>query len=147
MSHAHATLGVSAPHLNYICPAGANVKLLCTQRGAALHPNDVLRTRWLFTQHSDQHCTGQQGPRGIVFSAHSHVNHSVPPGLHFGSTEKNFWMFLENVTYADQGRYCCVIIDLIVDHKHRSPVQRPHSHILLHVTPRKDIKLICMNVQ
>ncbi|XP_041803011.1 V-type immunoglobulin domain-containing suppressor of T-cell activation [Chelmon rostratus] len=139
MSHAHSTLSVSAPHLYYTCPEGATVKLVCSQRGAALHPADVLKHSWLFTPHSDQHCTGRMGPRHITFSnSHSHGNHSLPPGLQFGSAELNFWVVLQNVTHADQGRYCCMLLDFQVEHKHSSLVQRPHSHIVLQVTPRRN---------
>uniref|UniRef100_A0A671XI17 V-set immunoregulatory receptor n=1 Tax=Sparus aurata TaxID=8175 RepID=A0A671XI17_SPAAU len=123
MSHAHSTLSVSAPHLYYTCPEGATVKLLCNQRGSALHPKDILKDSWLFTPHSDH----------------------LPPGLHFGSSEQNFWVLLQNVTHADQGRYCCMVIDIQVDHKHGSVVQKPHSHVVLQVTPRKDIICLAVN--
>ncbi|XP_067465713.1 V-type immunoglobulin domain-containing suppressor of T-cell activation [Thunnus thynnus] len=135
MSHAYATLGVSAPHLYYTCPEGATVKMLCAQRGATMYDHDVLKRAWLFTQHSDQHCSGRQGPRGTVINSHSH---SLPPGLQFGSTDNNFWVQLQNVTHADQGRYCCMVLDIRVEHKHGSIVQKPHSHVLLQVSPRRN---------
>ncbi|XP_044071456.1 V-type immunoglobulin domain-containing suppressor of T-cell activation isoform X2 [Siniperca chuatsi] len=138
MSHAPSTLSVTPPHLHYTCPEGATVKLVCGQRGAVLHPTDVLKRSWLFTPHSDQHCKGREGPRHIILGSHSHGNHSLPPGLHFGSAEYNFWVILQNVTHADQGRYCCVVLELEVEHKHVSPVQRTHSHVILHVTPRRN---------
>lgn len=134
MSHAHSTLSVSAPHLYYTCPQGATVKLECSQKGAPFHSKDVLRRSWLFTPHSDQHCSGRTGPRNI--NSHLHGNHSFPPGLHFGATEHNFWVLLQNVTNADQGRYCCMVLDIQMDHKHI--LQKPHSHIVLQVTPRRD---------
>ncbi|KAM7385882.1 hypothetical protein PAMP_001931 [Pampus punctatissimus] len=137
-SYAQATLSVSAPHLYYTCPTGATVKLLCAERGAALHHNDILKHTWLFTQHSDQHCTTRQGPRGTVVGNHPHNNQSLPPGLKYGFTEKNLWLTLQNVTLADQGRYCCMTLDISVYHKHGTVVQRPHSHILLQVTPRRN---------
>ncbi|XP_053189427.1 V-type immunoglobulin domain-containing suppressor of T-cell activation [Scomber japonicus] len=138
MSHAHATLGVSAPHLYYTCPTGATVKLLCAQRGAALYHEDVVKSSWLFTQHSDQHCTARQGPRGITIGAHPHGNHTLPAGLDFGSSEKNFWVSLKNVMPADQGRYCCMVLDFHMANKHRTVVQKPHSHVILQVTPRRN---------
>lgn len=144
MSQAHSTMSVSAPHLYYTCPEGATAKLVCSQRGATLHKTDVLKHTWLFTPHSDQHCTSRTGPRHINIDGH-HTKPILPPGLHFGSVEQNFWVVLENVTQADQGRYCCTILDVQVEHKHGSIVQRTHSHILLQVTPRKDIK--CMGVK
>ncbi|XP_036980831.1 V-type immunoglobulin domain-containing suppressor of T-cell activation [Acanthopagrus latus] len=137
MSHAHSTLSVSAPHLYYTCPEGATVKLLCNQRGTALHTSDKLRGTWLFTPHSDQHCTGRMGPRHTVIGR-LHGNHSLPPGLHFGSSEQNLWVLLQNVTHADQGRYCCMVLDIQVEHNHGSVVQKPHSHVVLQVTPRRN---------
>lgn len=136
MSHAHSSMSVSALHLYYICPEGATVKLVCAQGGGALHKTDVLRKAWLFTPHSDQHCK-KQHPRHTN-TGHSHVNHSWPPGLHIGASEHNFWVVLQNVTYADQGRYCCMVLDI----KDHSVVQAPHSHVVLTVTPRKDTILM-----
>ncbi|XP_040906595.1 V-type immunoglobulin domain-containing suppressor of T-cell activation [Toxotes jaculatrix] len=137
-SHAHPTVSVSAPHMYYTCPEGATVKLVCAQRGAALHPTDLLRHSWLFTAHTDQHCSGRQGPRHTTVGAHSHGNHTLPPGLQFGASEQNFWIVLQNVTNADQGRYCCLVLDIQVANKHGTLVQKPHSHVILHVTPRRN---------
>lgn len=142
MSHAHATLGVANPHLYYSCPEGATVKLICAQSGATMYPKDILKHSWLFTQHSDQHCTSHMGPRNFKYS---HGNHTLPAGLQFGSSPKNFWVSLKNVTHADQGRYCCMVLDFHVQDKHATLVQRPHSHVILQVTPRKDTKLITVN--
>uniref|UniRef100_A0A3Q3W492 Uncharacterized protein n=1 Tax=Mola mola TaxID=94237 RepID=A0A3Q3W492_MOLML len=127
------------PYLYYTCPEGATAKMLCVQGGAALHPTDALKHTWFFTPNSDQHCSGRTGPRHIINSIHDH--HSLPPGLRFGSAERSFWVVLENVTHADQGRYCCTVFDIQMDHKHFL-VQRPHSHIILQITPSKNIK--CM---
>ncbi|XP_029305218.1 V-type immunoglobulin domain-containing suppressor of T-cell activation [Cottoperca gobio] len=135
MSHAHSTLSVSALHLTYICPEGATVKLVCAQKGAALYNTDILKQSWLFTPHRDQHCAGRTGPRHTVIGGHSRGNHSLPPGLQFGSAEHNFWVVLQNVTSADQGRYCCMVLDIQRDHKHGILLQKPHSHVLLQVTP------------
>ncbi|KAM9848048.1 V-type immunoglobulin domain-containing suppressor of T-cell activation [Aulostomus maculatus] len=136
--HSHPTLGVSSPHLYYTCPEGATVKLVCAQRGATLYPTDVLKRGWLFTPHSDQHCTGRMGPRHNVISSHPHGNHTLPQGLQFGSTDKDFWVILQNVTPSDQGRYCCMVLDFHVEHKHGTLMQRPHSHVVLQVTPRRN---------
>ncbi|XP_034755056.1 V-type immunoglobulin domain-containing suppressor of T-cell activation [Etheostoma cragini] len=135
MSHAHSTLSVSPPHLYYTCPEGATVKLECNQRGVTLHPNDVLRHSWLFTPHSDQHCVGRKGPRNTSVG---HGNHSVPPELPSGFTQHDFWIILQNVTHFDQGRYCCMVLDIQPGHKHSSLVQKPHSHVILQVTPRRN---------
>ncbi|KAK5853723.1 hypothetical protein PBY51_014854 [Eleginops maclovinus] len=142
-SHAHSTLSVSATHLNYICPEGATVQMVCAQKGTALHDTDVLKHAWLYTPHREQQCTGRTGPRHIVVGGHYHGNHSLPPGLKFGSTEHNFWVLLQNVTHADQGRYCCMVVDIQKGHKHTNVVQRPHSHITLQVTPRSSGSLNC----
>lgn len=146
MSYAHSTLSVSAPHLYYTCPEGSTVKMMCSQRGVALHPTDILRHRWLFTPHSDRHCTGQEGPRHFIPGGHSHGNHSLPHGVQFGYAEHNIWVLLQNVTHADQGRYCCVVQDIQVEHKHGSILQRHHSHVVLQVVPRKDMKFVGLNV-
>ncbi|XP_035461121.2 V-type immunoglobulin domain-containing suppressor of T-cell activation [Scophthalmus maximus] len=138
MSHVHSTLSISAPHLFFTCPEGATVKLVCAQRGAALHPTDLLKRSWLFTPHSDQHCSGREGPRHTTFGGHHHGNHSTPPELHFGFSEQNFWVILQNLTHADQGRYCCLVLDVQMINKHPTLVQKPHSHIVLHVTPRRN---------
>ncbi|XP_071337138.1 V-type immunoglobulin domain-containing suppressor of T-cell activation [Trachinotus anak] len=138
MYHAHPTMSVSAPHLFYTCPEGATAKLVCAQRGAALHHADVLKRSWHFTPHTDQHCSGKEGPRHITVAGHSHGNHSSPPGLQFGHSEQNFWVVLQNVTHADQGRYCCMVLDIQVVNKHPSLLQKPHSHIILQVTPRRN---------
>ncbi|XP_020493874.1 V-type immunoglobulin domain-containing suppressor of T-cell activation isoform X1 [Labrus bergylta] len=137
-SHPSSTLSVSAPHLFYTCPEGATAKLVCGQSGAALHQTDVLKRSWLFTPHADQHCSGKEGPRHTNVGGHSHGNHSLTPGLHFGSSEQNFWMVLQNVTLADQGRYCCLLLDFQVEHKHGVIVQKPHSHMILQVSPRRN---------
>ncbi|XP_008283527.1 V-type immunoglobulin domain-containing suppressor of T-cell activation [Stegastes partitus] len=142
MSHSHSTLGVSAPHLYYTCPEGATAKLVCAQKGATQYPSDVVRRSWLFTSHSDQHCSGHLGPRHIPVS-HIHGNHTLPPGLQFGHAEQNLWVVLQNVTHADQGRYCCMVLDFKVEHNHGSLVQKAHSHVVLQVTPRRNGPLDC----
>lgn len=143
MPHAHSSLSVSVPHLYYTCPEGATVKVVCNQGGVALHKTDVLKKAWLFTPHSDQRCSNQHVRH--MNTGHSRGNHSLPPGLHFGASEHNFWMVLQNVTYADQGRYCCMVLDFDKDH---SISQAPHSHVVLTVTPRKDTIFIwtCSNL-
>lgn len=110
---------------------------MCSQRGAPLHPADVLRRSWLFTPHSDQRCTGRTGPRHTA-AGRPHGNRSLPAGLHFGSAPHSFWVLLQNVTRADQGRYCCMLLDFQLDHQHGALVQKPHSHVILQVTPRRN---------
>uniref|UniRef100_A0A3P8WQ31 V-set immunoregulatory receptor n=1 Tax=Cynoglossus semilaevis TaxID=244447 RepID=A0A3P8WQ31_CYNSE len=136
MTHAH-TISVSAPHLFYTCPEGATAKLMCYQRGAALYSTDVVRRSWLFTPHSDQHCSGKMGPRHTTLNGHSQGNRSSPLPQ-FGFSEQEMWVILQDVTYADQGRYCCIVLDFQVASKHASLVQKPHSHIILQVSPSKN---------
>ncbi|KAF3842338.1 hypothetical protein F7725_024289 [Dissostichus mawsoni] len=102
-SRAHPTLSVLATHMNYICPEGATVQMVCAQKGHALHRSDVLKHAWLYTPHREQQCTGRTGPRHIVVGGHYHGNHSLPAGLTFGSSDHNFWVVLQNLTHADQG--------------------------------------------
>ncbi|KAM6915853.1 V-type immunoglobulin domain-containing suppressor of T-cell activation [Xenentodon cancila] len=137
--HSHSTLGVSAPHLYYTCPEGATVQLMCTQKGEAAHQSDILRHTWLFTPHSDKHCTPGLGPRNLKIGS----NHILPPGLHFGHTDEKMWVVMHNVTHADQGRYCCVILDMMRDHNRTLLEQRSHSHFVLHVTPRRNVPENC----
>ncbi|KAF7666888.1 hypothetical protein LDENG_00090090 [Lucifuga dentata] len=136
-SHTHSTLSISAPHLSYMCPEGATAKLMCVKSGAALHPTDVLKHGWLFTPHIDQPCHEKTGPRYTILGSHSRGNHSLPPGVQYGVAGQNFWVVLQNVTRLDQGRYCCVVLDIQEDHSHKI-VQRPHNHVILHVTPRRN---------
>jgi len=142
----HSTLGISAPHLYYSCPAGATVTLVCAQKGAARYHTDIVRHSWLFTPHSDQHCVGGTGPRHIQTN-HLRTNQTLPAGLKIGYTEENMWMVLENVTYEDQGRYCCMVLDIKKEHKHASLMQKSHSHIVLQVTPSKHSKWMSVKEQ
>ncbi|KAF3708444.1 V-type immunoglobulin domain-containing suppressor of T-cell activation [Channa argus] len=129
------SMDVSAPNMYYACPEGSTVKMVCNVRGKPVHDNDSLKPRWSFTPHFDEDCMRKEGPRHLKSI---YGTHNLPPGLHFGSGDHNFWMLLQNVTHADQGRYCCVILDYQVEHKHGQLLQRPHSHIVLHVTPQKE---------
>lgn len=135
LSHGHATLGVSAPHMYYTCPEGATVKLICHQRGATIYSNDKLLHNWLFTRHSDQDCSPKSRPRNI--------GRKPLPGMQYGSTAENFWLKLENVTSTDQGRYCCVALDV---HNHNELVQKLHSHVVLTITPRRNGSQECTYV-
>ena len=130
--HGHPTLSVSASHLYYTCPEGANATLVCNQRGATLHPNDTLWHLWFFTPHKDRHCTSQHGPRNMTLK-----HAKLPPGLHFGATQENFWVQLQHLTHADQGRYCCALLEF--ENTHHNTVQRTHSHLFLKILPSKSI--------
>lgn len=130
MYQSHIT--VTASHQRYICPEGASVQMVCHQSGA-VHKNEAMRQVWLYNFHSDQHCSGHVGPRNLSLGGH---NHTLPRGVRFGHAEQIFWMVLENVTHADQGRYCCAVGFRYSEHKH-DKIVRFHSYSLLQVTSRK----------
>ncbi|XP_021461437.1 V-type immunoglobulin domain-containing suppressor of T-cell activation isoform X1 [Oncorhynchus mykiss] len=138
VAHPHTRLTVNAPHLSYMCEVGANVTLLCAQKGAKLHPSDHLHQSWLFTPHSAEHCHDKVHPR-----EHNHRgNHSsaaLPWGVKYGASEESFWVQLQLVNNSDQGRYCCLSLDI----NNGKVVQRTHSHIFLTITPRKRDEAKC----
>lgn len=107
--------------------------MTCVQKGTLLSPNDVVRSTWLFTAHSDQHCHPGMGPRNF---SHPHRNSTLPPGVKMDRMGHNHWLILENVKPSDQGRYCCGILEF---NKH-SFVQKAYNHIILQVIPRKYVK-------
>ncbi|KAM4730335.1 V-type immunoglobulin domain-containing suppressor of T-cell activation isoform 2-T2 [Anableps anableps] len=132
-SHPNSPLTVSAAHLHYTCPEGVTAKLVCNQKNANLYPKEHIRDRWLFTPHSDMHCKIGKTPRNI-----SHKDQDSRLGVEMNHTSDNMWVILKNVTYADQGRYCCIALEFKNEHNHLSVLQNTHSHIILHVTPRRD---------
>ncbi|XP_029609287.1 V-type immunoglobulin domain-containing suppressor of T-cell activation isoform X2 [Salmo trutta] len=144
VAHPHTRLTVTAPHLSYMCEEGANVTLLCAQRGAKLHPLDHLHQSWLFTPHSAEHCHDKVHPRD-----HNHQgNHSraaLPWGVQYGASEESFWVQLQLVNKSDQGRYCCLSLDI----NNGKVVQRTHSHVFLTITPwkRDDAKCILLDIK
>ncbi|KAK7901831.1 hypothetical protein WMY93_018600 [Mugilogobius chulae] len=138
LSNGHTSLGVSASHMQYTCPEGAKVKLVCHQRGALKYNTDKLHFNWLFTQHSDQDCPNHNRPRNM--------GRTLPPGVKVGSSGENFWLEMENVTRSDQGRYCCVALDVHEANNHKVLEQRPHSHMVLTITPRRNGSQECTYV-
>lgn len=139
----HATLGVSAPHVYYTCPEGATVRLVCNQRGAVKYPKDKLHHNWLFTNHSDQHCPKDGHPRG---GSGAHDRHPAP-GVQVGVMDDSFYLSLENVTSRDQGRYCCVSLDVKeLSKDHKVLVQQVHSHMVLIITPKRTGSQVCTYV-
>ncbi|XP_015250044.1 PREDICTED: platelet receptor Gi24 isoform X2 [Cyprinodon variegatus] len=131
----HSSLALSAPHMYYTCPEGVTAKLVCNQKSTKVYDDNHVKERWLFTAHTDQHCKGKLGPRNLSLPLKSHV---LPQGLEMGHTSDKMWVTLHNVTYADQGRYCCMALEFKKDHDHLSVLQNSHSHIILHVTPRRE---------
>lgn len=132
--HAHS-LSVTAPHVNYICPEGANVTLVCTQSGALAHPNDHLKQVWLYTPHMDQRCHDPYHPRN-----QSHAQRVVHNAQH-----SSFSITLLDVRKSDQGRYCCLALDFLRQGKH-DVQQSPHSHMMLTIGPRRNGSLTCTEI-
>ncbi|KAL7876993.1 hypothetical protein SRHO_G00036360 [Serrasalmus rhombeus] len=130
--HAHS-LSVSTPHMSYVCPEGANVTLVCAQSGAKAHPTDHLQHVWLFTPHMDQQCHPHEHPR--LHGKTGHSNRSL--GVVYGAQPDSFSVTLLDVTDNDQGRYCCLALDVLVDHHKMGRVQQSaHSYLMLTVTKR-----------
>ncbi|XP_061083456.1 V-type immunoglobulin domain-containing suppressor of T-cell activation [Conger conger] len=137
--HYHATMEVTVPHLAYTCPAGANITMLCHVGGVPAFAGDQVRVGWLFTPHQNKHCHNDR-PRVPPSSNHSHAHGE---GVRVHGSNGSVWITLLNLTPADQGRYCCIALDV---HKegHRSVVeQRPHNHVLLTVTPHQPGNTSC----
>ncbi|KAI1894529.1 hypothetical protein AGOR_G00116730 [Albula goreensis] len=129
--HYHSSVTVSVPHRSYICPVGANVSMECVLTGMTAQSREHSSFGWLFTPHQDQRCNERVRP-------HMPVNHSHhPEGVHYNATHNSIWVTLMNVTQADQGRYCCVVADKHSDGHGSNKGQKPHSHVLLTITPRR----------
>ncbi|XP_018593592.1 V-type immunoglobulin domain-containing suppressor of T-cell activation isoform X2 [Scleropages formosus] len=127
-------LRVTAPHASYICPEGANVSMECISEGSLLQAHDHLRQVWLFTEHQNEHCRAKVHPR-------AGTDHSST--ITYGFKGSTFFLTLQNVTRADQGRYCCFGLDIEGgEHQHRV-MQKPHSHVLLTITPRHNRSSKC----
>ncbi|XP_035255657.1 V-type immunoglobulin domain-containing suppressor of T-cell activation [Anguilla anguilla] len=133
-THYHSTLTVSVPHMSYICPEGANVTMQCVAAGTTRYAGDQVKFGWLFTAHQDQRCQDDTRPRIPHSKNHSHAR---AEGVYYQSTRGVSWITLVNVAHADQGRYCCVALDIHRE-AHRAVVeQKPHNHVLLTITPRR----------
>ncbi|KAG9344449.1 hypothetical protein JZ751_011119 [Albula glossodonta] len=128
--HYHSSVTVSVPHRSYICPAGANVSMECVLTGMNAQSGEHSRFGWLFTPHQDQRCYERVRPHMPANRSHH------PEGVHYNATHNSIWVTLMNVTQADQGRYCCVVADKHSDGHGPSKGQKPHSHVLLTITPR-----------
>ncbi|XP_037533910.1 V-type immunoglobulin domain-containing suppressor of T-cell activation [Nematolebias whitei] len=133
LSYLNSTMGVSAPHLYYSCPKGATARLACALNVTG---GTHLKHHWLFTPHSDQHCKAGMMPRNISHFLH-HNNHIQQLGLKFGYSKDDMWVTLLNITHADEGRYCCLLLDINKQHNHGSALKF-HSHIVLQVTQSKN---------
>ncbi|XP_062851011.1 V-type immunoglobulin domain-containing suppressor of T-cell activation [Trichomycterus rosablanca] len=132
-------LSVSAQYDHYICPEGSNVTMVCLQSGALASPKDHLQHVWLYTPHMDQQCTPKNHPR---------LHHKGYPnqtlGILHNAQASSFSITLLDVKQTDQGRYCCMALDLVIQGKHKPIAQQhPHSHMLLTITPRRNDSLKC----
>ncbi|XP_023660085.1 V-type immunoglobulin domain-containing suppressor of T-cell activation [Paramormyrops kingsleyae] len=129
-------LRLAGAHMSYICPEGASVTMQCISEGSLLHAADHLRPFWFFTPHLDDTCQEKLHPR--------RGNHSSrpPPGVEYSASRNTISITLTNVTRADQGRYCCVELEVQGKHQHMVS-QRAHSHVLLTVGPRRNQTAKC----
>lgn len=100
------SFSVSVPHRVYECPEGANVTMTCLQSGAKAHSEDKLWNTWLFTARSQEHCHKGAHPRG---SNHSNRTLGVE---YIGKGNKSFSIFLKNINHRDQGKYCCLLLEV-----------------------------------
>ncbi|XP_058240269.1 V-type immunoglobulin domain-containing suppressor of T-cell activation isoform X3 [Hemibagrus wyckioides] len=127
-------LSVSTPYVSYMCPEGANVTLVCEQSGSLDHPKDRLHHAWLFTQHMDQRC-------------HSPLHGQHSNSIVYRSQAKSFSITLLEVTQANQGRYCCLVLDLQPESKHKPHVlQEAHSYMTLTIMPRSVTASVAIGV-
>ncbi|TST98567.1 V-type immunoglobulin domain-containing suppressor of T-cell activation [Bagarius yarrelli] len=97
--------------------------MVCEQSGALEHSTDRLHHVWLFTPHMDQRCHDRFHPQhsdSVVYKAQA----------------KSFSITLLGVTHANQGRYCCLALDILPKGKKPSIQQEAHSHMMLTITPR-----------
>ncbi|GAA6098065.1 V-type immunoglobulin domain-containing suppressor of T-cell activation isoform X1 [Tachysurus ichikawai] len=128
--HPHP-LSVSVPYASYVCPEGANVTLVCEQSGALDHQKDRMHRVWLFTQHMDQQC-------------HNRLHVKDSSSVVYNAQARSFSITLLGVTQANQGRYCCLALDILHEGKDKPHVQQEaHSHMMLTITPRRNDSLKC----
>ncbi len=127
MSGERQSFSVSVPHRVYECPEGANVTMTCLQSGAKAHSEDKLWNTWLFTARSQEHCHKGTHPRG---SNHSNRTLGVE---YIGKGNKSFSIFLKNIKHRDQGKYCCLLLEV----NKQKVEQGAREFIYLNVVPCK----------
>ncbi|KAI5611642.1 V-type immunoglobulin domain-containing suppressor of T-cell activation precursor [Silurus asotus] len=129
--HDSHSLSVSVPYVSYVCPEGANATMICEQSGAMKHPTDHLQHVWLFTEHIDQRC-------------HMRLHNNRTQSVVYKAQATSFSVTLINVNRANQGRYCCLALDMLQDSKHKPILQqRSYSHMILTITPSRNGSLTC----
>lgn len=121
------SFSVSVPHRVYECPEGSNVTLTCVQSGSKTFSEDKLWNTWLFTPHSQEHCHKGIHPRGS-----SHSNRTM--GVQYIEDSKSFSVILQNIKHKDQGKYCCLLLEV---HTKQKVEQGAHEFIYLNVVPCK----------
>ncbi|XP_056617526.1 V-type immunoglobulin domain-containing suppressor of T-cell activation [Triplophysa dalaica] len=119
---------VSVPKHFYECPEGANVTLTCIQTVFKVNPEEKIRHIWLFTSHTERHCQKGLHPRGA-----EHTNRLL--GVQY--SEQFFSINLQNIKAKDQGKYCCLALNVEV----KKQVQ--HNYIFLTVMPAHNGSLKC----
>ncbi|KTG41175.1 hypothetical protein cypCar_00023432, partial [Cyprinus carpio] len=119
------SFSVSVPHRVYECPEGSNVTLTCVQSGSKTFSEDKLWNTWLFTPHSQEHCHKGIHPRGS-----SHSNRTM--GVQYIEDSKSFSVILQNIKHKDQGKYCCLLLEV---HTKQKVEQGAHEFIYLNVVP------------
>ncbi|XP_043111638.1 V-type immunoglobulin domain-containing suppressor of T-cell activation [Puntigrus tetrazona] len=119
------SFSVSVPHRVYECPEGANVTMMCLQSGDKVHSGDKMWNTWLFTPRSQEHCHKGVHPRGS-----GHSNNAL--GVEYtGKGSKSFSIFLQNISYRDQGKYCCLLLEV----NKQKVEQEAREFIYLNVVP------------
>uniref|UniRef100_A0A673JI73 V-set immunoregulatory receptor n=1 Tax=Sinocyclocheilus rhinocerous TaxID=307959 RepID=A0A673JI73_9TELE len=119
------SFSASVPHRVYECPEGANVTLTCVQSGSKTFSGDRLWNTWLFTPHSQERCHKGAHPRGSSYS-----NRTI--GVQYIEDKKAFSIILQNIKHKDQGKYCCLILEV---HNKQKVEQGAHEFIYLNVVP------------
>ncbi|XP_052468518.1 V-type immunoglobulin domain-containing suppressor of T-cell activation [Carassius gibelio] len=119
------SFSVSVPHQVYECPEGANVTLTCVQSGSKTYSEDKMWNTWLFTPRSQEHCHKGEHPRGSI-----HSNRTI--GVQYIEDGKSFSIILQNIKHKDQGKYCCLLLEV---HTKQKVEQGAHEFIYLNVVP------------
>ncbi|MBN3298989.1 VISTA protein, partial [Amia calva] len=134
---------ISAPYKTYACPEGADVTMQCVVEGHLTHPQDHLQKAWLYNQHSKQHCRLIH-PRQLPSHNHTHAYNPSALGLHYRMNAGTLYMTLSNLTAADSGRYCCLVLEVEGKiRQHHVVEERVHDYILLTVSPRVNSSQQC----
>ncbi|KAI2658069.1 V-type immunoglobulin domain-containing suppressor of T-cell activation [Labeo rohita] len=130
------TFSVSVPHRVYECPEGANVTLTCVQSGPKAHSEDKLWDTWLFTPHLQEHCHKGAHPRGS-----SHNNGTL--GVQYTEKGNSFSINLQNIKHRDQGKYCCLLLEVNKQKVEQGAREFIHLNVLPSTTRTQNGSLKC----